>query len=137
MMTIWDILGSVAYTQLSVLIEGLVIVLCTVFLAILLPKKFLKERFDAIGGVIVLAVSAGLVFAHVWGDQYHIWNFRGLVLWSGAVLGLLLILSIGIYLLEKTQRIIALIVERFGVLGWVFLISDVISVFIVIWRNVI
>jgi hypothetical protein len=80
MMTIWEILGSVAYTQLAVFIERVIIVLGLVVLAILLPGKIFRERFVSQGAVMALAIVIRLIFTHLQGDEIKIWiNNRKLI----------------------------------------------------------
>jgi hypothetical protein len=137
MMTLWDILGSVAYTQVSVLIESVIIVLGLVVLAIFLPGKFFRERFVSQGAVMALAIVIRLIFTHLQGDEIKIWiNNRKLIRWFADLLVVMAIMSLGVSLSEWTQKISRSIVERLLVLGWIFFIGDMLSVLIVIGRNI-
>jgi CBS domain containing-hemolysin-like protein len=56
-LSIWDLLGTVSYTLISVLFEAIVFFLVVVLFGRLLPKKWIRDRTIAISGVIVVYVT--------------------------------------------------------------------------------
>ncbi len=137
-MTIWDILGSVSYTQLFVLVESVGVVFGMVVLASILPASFFRKRFTSQGGAMVLVIVVRVIFAHIRGDEVNIWiNNRKLIRWFADLLVIMAIMSIGVSWLEWSQNFMKSFVERFLILGWLFFFGDMLSVLVILWRNMV
>lgn len=122
----WDIVGAAAYTFTFALIESLGIFAIFYILAVLLPAPILKDEFIVRALLIFLAVNYLALIFLLTPEQVLAWA-AGLVGFAG--LG---------YFVVKYKRIQAAIadgVDRLTVLATLYLVIDVVSVLLVIVRN--
>jgi len=126
-MSLWDLIGVVSYPQMFVLFESVVIFLPLVFLSALLPAGWFRDKFVALATGIVYLSVVWFILAHILG-QFLPWI--GLFLFSQILFFFLIHSS------HKLQSIIVSWVNRVAVLSIVYLLIDLISVLIVVIRNV-
>src|SRR5262245_31449383 len=133
-MTLWDVIGVVSYPQMFVLIESVVIFLPLVLLSALLPAGWFRDKFVALATGIVYLSVVWFILAHINDRTLRYWGLGqfpiGLFLFSQ-----ILFFSL-IHYSHKLQSIIVSLVNRVAVLSIVYLLIDLISVLIVVLRNV-
>lgn len=135
-MNAWELLGTIAYTQMFVLFESIVIFLPFVVLSALLPASWLRARFVALTTAIVY-LSAG------WSILAHTYNVTFITRGAGILLpwiGLFIISQVFFHILFRSNRkieaAILWFVNRIAILAAVYLLVDLLAVLIVILRNV-
>jgi len=134
-LSIWDLIGVMAYSQMFTLLETVLVFLALVLLAFVLPKAWFRRKFVALSGAFVLLTSVWLAFLHY---NDHIIENRQLVralIW-GVSLALLIVASVVlIHRSERFEKTLNLFIERLAVLSFIYLLVDGISVILVIIRN--
>jgi hypothetical protein len=141
--SIWDVIGIIAYTQAFTLIETLIVFLGLVLLGAVLPAKFLRDKFVAKAGILILSSAIMIILAHL--NNYilpYIGAPRGVAffLYMG-LLGATYLVSIVIfyYLIDRYKKFedaVQVIGDRLAPLSFLYMVMGVSSIFIVIYRNV-
>ena len=126
-MSLWDLIGVVSYPQMFALFESVVIFLPLLLLSALLPAGWFRDKFVALATGIVYLSVVWFILAHILG-QFLPWI--GLFLFSQILFFFLIHSS------HKLQSTIVSWVNRVAVLSIVYLLIDLISVLIVVIRNV-
>ena len=142
-MDLFDVLGVLAYTQVFALLESIVFLGLFVLISIALPIRLFKDKFVAQGTILMFTTF-------LWGAPAYYqarimqWLSPGLtayiflvgfwIISYFAVNGGLLIL---IRRDKKVDDSINAFVERLAVLSSVYLLVDILSIFIIIYRNLV
>lgn len=134
--TYWDLIGTIAYTQVFALFETAIVFGLLWLAAVLLPARMLRERFVAHSALIVLVAAAWFIYL-----QYHISIIEDrelfrLAIWAGTLLLMLLVAQVLVYRSARIRRVIEGVVDRLVVLSGIYVAVGIISIFIVIIRNV-
>jgi hypothetical protein len=125
-----DVIGVASYSQTFVLFESVVIFLPLVFLSTLFPAGWFRDEFVSLStGVVYLSVVWS-VLAHINDPALRHWRWIGLFLVSQILLFFLIHYS------DKLKSIIGSFVDRVAVLSVLYLLIDLLSVLIVVIRNV-
>lgn len=132
----WTLVGTIAYTQAFALIESLFILALLVLLAFILPGKFYRDRFVAQSSVALILAAAGAILAHFKGAELGIWSTRGFLVWSGIMFVLIGVASLLLTRFDGFRRGIESLAERMQVLATVYIVIGIISVIVVIIRNI-
>jgi hypothetical protein len=135
-MDTWTLVGTIAYTQAYALIESLLILAVLFVLAFILPGKVYRDRFVAQSSVALILAAGGAILAHYKGTELGIWNARGFLVWSGILLALIGLSSWLISRFDKMRKGIEALADRMQVLATIYIAVGIISVVIVIIRNV-
>lgn len=135
-LTSWELIGVIAYTQAYALVESLVLLIILVVLGMLLPVRLYRNKFIAYSAMIVFITTFWTVLAHYNDGQIRLMGLTQFLPWLGFY-----ILSIGIgYLLvwryDRVASSIQAIVERIMVLSFIYVFIALLSVFVVIFRNI-
>jgi type II secretory pathway pseudopilin PulG len=134
-LTPWELAGVVAYTQMFALLESLIVLCILLILAFLLPTWLYARKFVAVSAALVLLNSAWFAAAQYNYDSVRLWGVRQSLPW----LLLFLITNAAVYLLVNRssgfEKIVQSITQRVAVLSVVYLAFSVISIFIVVIRN--
>ena len=133
-MSVWDVIGVVSYPQVFVLIESVVICLPLVFLSTVLPARWFRDKFVALASGIIYLSVAWFILAHINDRTLRYWRLGqfpiGLFVLSQMLFFFLIHYS------RKLQSIIVSCVNRVAVLSIVYLMTGLISVLIIVIRNV-
>jgi hypothetical protein len=132
----WDTLGVFAYTQVFALLESLLALLPFVLAAFILPARLLRERFVAVTAGIVALTSVWVILLLSFEKSLRSLGNTGLLL-----AGLVALVSVaGLYLLTlrstKVAQGIASIAQRLGTLSAIYILVDMLSLAIVVTRNI-
>jgi hypothetical protein len=134
-MSAWDLIGAIAYVQAFSLLESAIALLILVFLGVVLPSGVAKDRLVALGSMAVLLTSLWAVAAHL--GVIRLWeNGREFLAWS-----MIYLASVGLFCVlvrrsSKLERLMNSVVERLIPLSVIYVCIDILSVAIVILRNV-
>ncbi len=133
--SLWDIAGVASYVFAFALLESLVFMLPFLLMAFVLPVKFSRAHFVALGSLIALITG-------IWGMYV---NKRGF--YYGAVTGDMFLTGLVLYLISivipsllvlrypRFEQGVKSFVERFSVLAYIYLPLACIGVVIVLIRN--
>ncbi len=135
-LSIWDLIGVIAYTQAFALLESLIVLFLLLLLSTVLPWQLFRENFLALSTVVVFFTSTWFILAHFNAETVRLWGARQFIPWI-----LVYLFTIGIaYLLvqhfKRLEEIINSFVQRLSLLSFVYIFIDILSVFIVIIRNI-
>jgi hypothetical protein len=132
----WDLIGVIAYTQLYALAESVVVFLVLIIVAAVLPSKLFRDKLVALGTMVVLITSIWFVFAHYYDHVIRLWGLRQFLFVFLAFLVSILIPYVLIQRYSKIADIIVRIIEFISVLAYVYVFLDVISIIIIVIRNI-
>lgn len=135
-MDTWDLAGTIAYTQAFALFESLLLLGVMVLLAALLPRKWYRDRFVSQSSIATLLAAIAAVLAHVYGQGWGIWNTRGFLTWLGILLILILLASVLVARFDPLRRGIEILADRLIVLSSVYFAIGLLSLILVIIRNI-
>ncbi len=138
-LTIWDILGVFAYTQIIALLDSLLLLIGLIIPSLFFSPSVRKDHF------VPIASAVGYI-AMIWIIPYHFLNV--LAEWSPLFLqswvawlwvGLFILVSGStVYLIQSSSKLrngILSFIDRITPLSWIYLFSNLASVLIVIIRN--
>lgn len=135
-MSMWEVLGVFAYTQAFALFETISIVFLLALLLFILPRFIVGEQVVPISMMIVLLVTIWLVILQLnvnWIDERKV---SAVAIWG---VSLILALSILIFLVRRSRRLQIFsqrVLDRVMVLALFLLFVDLLSVLIVVTRNI-
>jgi hypothetical protein len=133
-MSIWEMIGVMAYPLAFALIESLFIFAILWILAVILPSSVYRARFVSQSTIIALLAATWGIIMQLWGQQLRLWTanrFVGII-----ILGVLIIvLSFLNAHSEKSQKTLTMIAERLTILGIFYFIIDIFFLIIVIVNN--
>ena len=125
---VWDIIGSIAYTLMFALFEALVFWFVFSILAVLIPVPKGKDRFTIRATGTFLLVFFGLM-------TITLQSVKEVVQVVGGATATVMLL----FLISRRDRWIKALVgllDRLGVLAGFYLALDIVSLSIVVFRNV-
>jgi hypothetical protein len=135
-LSLWDIVGIIAYTLVFALLECLVIWLAVVLLSIVLPKRWFRERFVALGTMIVLLTSGWAILAHFNDEALAQWSAWDSFLWFGLYLVSLGVFYTLVFRFDRLERWIVSFADRLLILAYLYLLLDFLAFVIVALRNI-
>jgi hypothetical protein len=132
----WDLIGVIAYTQAFALFESLVFVLILVIVSVILPAKFFRNKFVAVATSIVILTTAWFILAHYQDDIIRLWGVKQFALWTGIYLLSIVGAIVLVFRFNRVENSINIAVQRLSVLSSIYIFLGVLSVVIVIIRNI-
>jgi hypothetical protein len=135
-MNVWDLIGAVSYTQMFVLFESVVIFLPFIVLSALPPANWFRDKFVALSTGIVFLSAVWFIFAHINDLALRYWGLRHFLPWIVLFFFSQIILFSLIHSSQKIETAIVTLVDRVAVLSALYLSIDLVSVLIVVIRNV-
>lgn len=127
---IWQMLGVLAYMFTFALIESFSLFLFIVLISVLLPNRFVGERFVSLGTILAIAFTVTAIILNNQLAVDRIW----LILTSSAIL---LATLIFVNTRDSSYKQMNRIAERFTVSAYLFIIMDIASVFYITMRQLI
>jgi hypothetical protein len=76
------------------------------------------------------------ILAHLYGQEWAMWNTRGFLIWLGILSGLVLVASLLVARFQWLQKGIETLADRLLVLSSVYIAIGVISLILVLIRNI-
>ena len=129
--TTWDFIGSFSYPLAFAFVEILVIFLPMALLRIVLPDKWLSDKFLSFGFLYIVEFTTFVLLL-----QYIDSLFWQKKLLLGGFLAGLLIIFLLVYFIPTIKKICDFLADRFAILGLFLLISNLLAVVIVLIRNI-
>ena len=134
-LSIWELIGVIAYVLSFALIESLIISTILIFIGVVVPKKLIGDRFLSLSSAMILLHSVWAMAIQYNYETIRLWGVSQFLPW----LTIYLISSCATYLIIQRYQILNLkirvIVGRIAVLSSLYILFDVFSVLIVIFRN--
>jgi hypothetical protein len=135
-LTSWDLIGVIAYTQAFALFESLLLFIFLYLLGLVLPFQWEGNRFAAQSAVVVFVTASWSVVAHLNDQAIRTWAVKEFLPWALAYF-LSIVLAFGVVQRIRTvENIVLNVVERLTALALIYLFIDLVSVLIVIVRNI-
>lgn len=135
-LSIGEIIGVTSYIFALALIESLILIVPVIVLTLLLPARFFKQHFVAVGSVIILISSIWLMYANH-NDSYDAeWTTVQLLVILAAYLGSLAIPVALVLRFKRVEEIIQAIMERLAVLAYIYVALACLALVVVAIRNI-
>lgn len=133
----WQLLGALAYTQLSAFVESVLLLLAAVGLALLLPRRLFSDKFVAQGGMVALVTGAWAIALQL-NEKTVVRSFTltTILAWIALLLVPMALLYLLIHLSTRVQRVVESVVDCPVVLLYAYLPLTVVGIIIVAVRNV-
>ena len=129
----WELIGLIAYTQLFALLESLGLWLALILMAVVLPARILREKFVAKSSVSVFLLSIFGILIHF--ELVHWWKLAELLAGlAGCLLGTV-VLYVLLHRSKKLDDGLRAFADRLVVLSSIYVLIDLLSVAVVIVRN--
>lgn len=133
---IWELVGVIAYNMAFALIESLMVWAVFVLLAFVLPGRWFRDRFVSLSSVAVFSAAAWAIVVHYNTETVRLWSLKDFALWFVVCL-----FSIGaacalVYLITGVDRFVRSVAERLLVLVYMYVVVDVLSILVVLVRNI-
>ncbi len=138
-MSIWEIIGVLAYIMVIALMDSLLLLFGLLTLALLLPQRVLRVSFSTWGTMFAYGIITAVVLIHLRENQQISISLLTQEFAPWIFAGIFLISVIGLSFVEKSARMLEMITkqfnERISLLSTFFLVITAISIAIVIARN--
>ena len=134
-LTIWDLVGVVAYSLVFALVESILVFLVVLLLGIITPTRLIQGKFVALSTVLVFLTSLWFIVLHYNNQIIEMRQVIPLALW---VISYMLVLLLAFYLIQRKQKVEELLnnfVKRVAVLSFAYFLMDVVSIVLVGIRN--
>jgi hypothetical protein len=135
-MDAWTLAGTIAYTQAFALTESLLVLGSMVLIAVILPEKLYRERFVSQSSVAIILAAVASVLAHLYGENWGMWNPRGFLTWLVILFCLILLASILVSRVEKLRWGLEALAEKLLILSSVYIFIGLVSLILVLIRNI-
>jgi hypothetical protein len=133
-LSLWDLVGAMAYILVFALFESLVLLLFLVLLSVVLPSRALKDRFVALSAMAVFVTSGWAIAAHY--DALPLWETqREFIAWAILYVASVILPALFIHRMPRLARAINAVVERLALLSYVYGSVGVLSFLVIIIRN--
>lgn len=127
-----ELLSLISYLLLFAFVETLFIFIPIILLALILPKKIIKDNIIPLSlSVVIVAVLGGLSL-HFYQNLFHQKILLAIFLFM--VFALLVFL---VYKFPKIAKVFKSISDRISLLSYIFIFADFLAIIVVISRNLI
>lgn len=131
----WELAGVISYTLLFALVESLIVLVFLIILAALLPARIFRDKFVSISTIFVFLAAVWIIPVRFYEDTIRSWGMVGMLI----VLSMALISFVISYLVvmksQKVEKFIDSLMQRVTLLTYIYVIVDIIAVFVVVSRN--
>ena len=131
----WDLVGVIAYTQAFALIETLVVWVTMILIAAVLPAKLFRDHFVAVGSALVLVAAAWAIAYHLSPVDIADVGRRQLLLVGLTSAGSIALVYSAVTRSARIESLIRSVTERVSILSFVYAGLGVLSLILVIIRN--
>lgn len=139
-MTLEEMIGVLAYTQVFALLESLLVTGIVILLAFILPRGWLLDRFVVNASIFVLISALWMAPVHTFPmimitlEKINISKEVFWILWAGLYLLAIWDLIMVARRHVKFSRGVQAFADRISVLSGIFLVVDVLGLFIITYR---
>ena len=134
-LTIWELFGAIAYTQVFAMLESMVVLVLFIILYFILPKRWFARQFVSATSLIVLVATSWAIAAHNYDQIIRNWGARQFLPWLILVVTSMALALILVFRSEKIKNFLSILVKRAAVLSAVYLLIDGLSLIIIMLRN--
>jgi hypothetical protein len=139
-LNIWNILVLAAYVMAYALFESAVILGFIVLLSLILPKKFFKDNFTALGSLIVLTMSIGAyLIQRKIGILYRL-ELEQLIIYPILILAAFVVLGVVFsFVLNRfnaAKRLVEAVADRMTIFAYIYIPLGLLSLVVVLARNI-
>ncbi|UCG22783.1 MAG: hypothetical protein JSW55_11425 [Chloroflexota bacterium] len=135
-LTTWDFVGAVAYVLSFALLESVLLFLAIMVLAFILPGRMFRSKFVALSTVLVLVASAWFIYLHFNDEMIDNRQITLLALWVFSFALALVGLSLLVHRSQRIENSLFALAGRLAVLAILYIFIDLLSVIVVVLRNV-
>jgi hypothetical protein len=138
-MSVWDIIGFVAYAQVFALFESVVVYALLLLVSMLLPARVFRDKYVSQGSILVLSASVWFVpfhYQYKLFDLNQIWYVIFIGLWLFSFIGIVLVSSLLIRQKQNFNQWLMDFTEQLTVLSTLYLVTDLAGILIVLVRNI-
>lgn len=128
-------IGVMAYPLSFALLESILVLAGLLIVAVFLPSKLYRNWFVSQSTVIIFLVSVWAVFLQIYGQDWGMWSYRGLLIGLLPLVMMIILLAILNARFNKLQKTIEALAERMVVLGFLYVIIDIVFLLVLIIRN--
>jgi hypothetical protein len=132
----WELVGVISYTLTFALLESLAIWISVVLLGAILPARLLRDKLVAQGSGTVFVTAGWAVAAHYNADGIRQWGLGMFALGFALYLASIGVLGVLIRRHKKLEKLICSLVERLSILSFVYVSLGLVSLVVVIARNI-
>jgi hypothetical protein len=133
---LWDVASIFAYTQAFALLESALVLLLLIGLCVVLPARFFKNKFAAQGCMAVSMMALWTAVFQSVSAEIRAWSIGEFLLWSALSLTAIGVPCVLVYRSRRIERAIRALAERLTVLLYVYVPLGLLSLIVVIARNV-
>lgn len=130
-----------SYVFSFALLESVLLFTFLLLICFILPQRIFRERFVAQGSLVILACTAWALFLQFQGEALTKIGLSELTTWIIVFfLSLLLITLVSYFLFKKYNRIqsaLEALADRMTVFAWIYVPVGLVSITIVIIRNIV
>lgn len=134
-MSTWEVVGGIAYTLAFALLESILITAGLWIVAMLLPARWIKGRFVAIGSSFIFLNALWTILLHYEYQTVRSMGVRELLPWLALYAFSVLVVLWFVYRSEKLSSAIVSLIERLAVLSFFYIAMDVLGLMVVVVRN--
>jgi hypothetical protein len=134
--TVWELIGVIAYTQLFALIESAILFAILVGMGLLLPYKIFAHKFVAYSSAFMVLNSVWFVVMQYNYSSIRLWGMRQFLLWIFIFLVTNLIAYLIVSRSHKLEVILKAATQRVAVLSSIYVAFSVLSLFVIVIRNI-
>jgi hypothetical protein len=138
-MKVWDILGVLSYILVVALLDSLLIMAAILVLTLILPRRWLHDRFPMTAALLGYGFVLAVMPLHVkdptpdWLTWIHLpWFFW---LWIPLLLIVLVFLSFQILRSRRLEALFSTFIEKIGLVSSVYLSLSLCGLIILVFRN--
>jgi hypothetical protein len=132
----WELIGVIAYAQAFAFLESVIILLVLVLLGAILPARLLRDGFVAQSSIMVFVASGWAIAVHYNSEAVRLWGLKEFFLWSVLCFATVAVFCVLAHRYKRLERLLGSFIERLTVLSYVYVLLDLLSLFVVIVRNV-
>jgi hypothetical protein len=138
-LSVWDVLILAAYVVSFALFESLVVLGFVLFLAFILPGRYLKDKFTIQGSLLVFLLGLGaVVLQRKIGLIYKLEIWQILAYPVLALIALIILTVTAAYIFNRFTRLARLatsLADRMTVFAYIYVPVGLLGLAVVIWRN--
>lgn len=134
-LTVWELLGAIAYSQVFAMLESGLILIAFLVFSFFLPKRWFAYQFVPATSLIILVATGWAIAAHKYDQVIRTWGAREFLPWLILVVTSLALALMLVSRSEKVKNILSSLVKRAAVLSTIYLFIAILSLIIVLIRN--
>jgi hypothetical protein len=135
-LVLWDVIGTVAYIQAFALLESLFVMVLVVLLGMLLPDRLRQTKFSALGTTAIMVAACWSIFIHYDLTPLKEWPPEKIYGRLALLLAGLIITLIPVWYFDRVSTVINKLTSEGFILAQLYSLIGILSIIVVIIRNV-